>query len=54
MKLTEIIQPVTLTETVGCTDLDITSIQNGAIFREHDYICCGSNIATIHNALASL
>lgn len=27
MKLTEIIQPVTLTETVGCTDLDITSIQ---------------------------
>lgn len=27
MKLTEIIQPVTLTETVGCTDLDITGIQ---------------------------
>ncbi len=27
MKLTEIIQPVTLTETVGCTDFDITSIQ---------------------------
>jgi UDP-N-acetylmuramoyl-L-alanyl-D-glutamate--2,6-diaminopimelate ligase len=27
MKLTEIIQPVTLTKTVGCTDLDITGIQ---------------------------
>lgn len=27
MKLTEIIQPITLTETVGCTDLDITGIQ---------------------------
>ena len=27
MKLTEIIQPVTLTETVGRTDLDITGIQ---------------------------
>lgn len=27
MKLTEIIQPVTLTETVGCTELDITGIQ---------------------------
>ena len=27
MKLTEIIQPVTLTETVGCTDLNITGIQ---------------------------
>lgn len=27
MKLTEIIQPVTLTETVECTDLDITGIQ---------------------------
>lgn len=27
MKLTEIIQLVTLTETVGCTDLDITGIQ---------------------------
>lgn len=27
MKLTEIIQSVTLTETVGCTDLDITGIQ---------------------------
>lgn len=27
MKLTEITQPVTLTETVGCTDLDITGIQ---------------------------